>query len=156
MHLIIFFMTGNQSVNLSCYPKEFILLIQTVKICYDQSVSLWITTNICPCNTHTARGKSKGNIDFIWVPGNAFLQTPDSFDPSGAETRTFCVKSSILWLLIPWVPASPGYQQPWYELCAMWIFLSSLTVNFSNLWCVNVKELNIFLRFLRKSQHHRC
>ena len=47
---------------------------------------------------------------------------------------------TTLWLLIPWLLASPGHQQPWYWLCAVWKALSSFGVNFRNMQRFDVEE----------------
>ena len=54
--------------------------------------------------------------------------------PSGAPAY-YRKTRSISILLMPWLLASPGHQQPWYWLCVMSIFLSSVWVNFNNLRC---------------------
>ena len=47
---------------------------------------------------------------------------------------------SISWLLMPWLLASPGYQQPWYRLCKISKSWSYTRKDFNYLWHVNVEE----------------
>ena len=47
---------------------------------------------------------------------------------------------SISWLLMPWLLASPGHQQPWYWLCGIDRSLSYSTRNFNYLCHINVEE----------------
>ena len=55
------------------------------------------------------------------------------FNPSSADID-ISNQVNTTWLLMPRLLASPGHQQQWYWLCIMHIFLSSLGVNFINLW----------------------
>ena len=47
---------------------------------------------------------------------------------------------SIPWLLISWLLASPGHQQPWYWLRTMGRSLSYLRKDFNHLCHINVEE----------------
>ena len=47
---------------------------------------------------------------------------------------------SISWLLMPWLPTSPGHQQPWYWLCGISSFLSYLRNDFNYLRRTNVEK----------------
>ena len=47
---------------------------------------------------------------------------------------------SILWLLMPWLLASPGHQQPWYWLCNIGKSWSYTRNDFNFLWHVSVEE----------------
>ena len=47
---------------------------------------------------------------------------------------------SISWLLMSWLLASPGHQQPWYWLCRMGRSLSYLRKDFNHLCHINVEE----------------
>ena len=47
---------------------------------------------------------------------------------------------SISWLLMPWLLASPGHQQPWYGLCRIGRSLFYLRKGFNNLCHFNVEE----------------
>ena len=47
---------------------------------------------------------------------------------------------SISWLLMPWLLASPGHQQPWYWLYRMGRSLSYLRKDFNHLCHINVEE----------------
>ena len=47
---------------------------------------------------------------------------------------------SISWLLMSWLLASPGHQQPWYVLCTMGRSLSQLRKDFNHLCHINVGE----------------
>ena len=51
---------------------------------------------------------------------------------------------SISWQLMPRLLESPGHQQPWYWSSDMRMFLSSLTVNLSNLLWLT---LNMLIHF---------
>ena len=58
--------------------------------------------------------------------------------------------SSISWLLMPWLLASPGHQHPCYWLCKMGNFLSSIRKGFHgvhSLWRngINCEYMFIFL-----------
>ena len=48
--------------------------------------------------------------------------------------------SPISWLLMPWLLASPGHQQPWYWLCRIGKFLSYSRGNFNYLCLISVEE----------------
>ena len=47
---------------------------------------------------------------------------------------------SISWLLMPWLLASPGHQQPWYWLCRIHRSWSYLRKNFKYLCQINVED----------------
>ena len=47
---------------------------------------------------------------------------------------------SISWLLMPWLLASPGHQQPWCWLCRIGRFLSYLRKDFNYLPHINVEK----------------
>ena len=47
---------------------------------------------------------------------------------------------SISWLLMPWLLASPGHQQPWYWLCRIGRSLSYSGRNFNYLCLISVEE----------------
>ena len=47
---------------------------------------------------------------------------------------------SISWLLMPWLLASPGHQQPWYLLCKIGKSWSYTRKDFNYLWHVSVEE----------------
>ena len=47
---------------------------------------------------------------------------------------------SISWLLMPWLLASPGQQQPWYWLCRIGSSLSYSRRNFNYLCLISVEE----------------
>ena len=47
---------------------------------------------------------------------------------------------SISWLLMTWLLASPGHQQPWYWLCRIGRSLSYLSKDFNYLCHANVEE----------------
>ena len=47
---------------------------------------------------------------------------------------------SISWLLMPWLLASPGHQQPWYWLCKIGRSLSYLRRKFNYLCLISVEE----------------
>ena len=47
---------------------------------------------------------------------------------------------SISWLLMPWLLASPGHQQPWYWLCIVGESWSYTRKGFSHLWHVSAEE----------------
>ena len=47
---------------------------------------------------------------------------------------------SISWLLMPWLLASPGHQQPWYWLCKLGKSLSYTRKDFNYLWHTCVGE----------------
>ena len=47
---------------------------------------------------------------------------------------------SISWLLMPWLFASPGHQQPWYWLCRMGRPLFYLRKDFNHLCQINKEE----------------
>ena len=47
---------------------------------------------------------------------------------------------SVSWLLMSWLLASPGHQQPWYWLCRMGRSLSYLRKDFHHLCDINVEE----------------
>ena len=47
---------------------------------------------------------------------------------------------SISWLLVPWLLASPGHQQPWYWLCKISKSWSYMRNDFNYLWHVSVGE----------------
>ena len=44
------------------------------------------------------------------------------------------------WLLLPWLLALPGHQQPWYWVCEIDKSWSYTRTDFNNLWYVNVEE----------------
>ena len=47
---------------------------------------------------------------------------------------------SISWLLMPWLLASPGHQQPWYWLCKKGKSWFHTRKDFNYLWHVSVEE----------------
>ena len=47
---------------------------------------------------------------------------------------------SISWLLMPWLLASPGHQQPWYCLCRIGRSLAYSMRNFNYLCLISVEE----------------
>ena len=47
---------------------------------------------------------------------------------------------SISWLLMPWLLASPGHQQPWYWLCRICRSLSYSKRNFNYLCLISVEK----------------
>ena len=49
---------------------------------------------------------------------------------------------SVSWLLMPWLLALPGHQQPWYWLCKIGKSFSYTRKDFNNLWHVSVEEWN--------------
>ena len=58
---------------------------------------------------------------------------------------------SISWLLMPWLLASPGHQQPWNLLCRMGRFMFYLKKNSNYLFHISLEEIvSIYLCFLWK------
>ena len=49
---------------------------------------------------------------------------------------------SISWLLMPWLLASPGHQQPWYWLCKISKSRSYMRKDFNYLWHVEEWHLS--------------
>ena len=50
------------------------------------------------------------------------------------------LSGSISWLLMPWILATPGYQQPIYLLCKISKSWSYTRKDFNYLWHINVEE----------------
>ena len=62
------------------------------------------------------------------------------FTPNVCETHYSGSTKSVSWLLMPWFPASPGHQHPWYWLCRMGNYLSHLRKDFNYLCYASVVE----------------
>ena len=56
------------------------------------------------------------------------------------EPSYLALTRSISWLLMPWLLASPGHQQPWYQLCKITKSWSYTRKNFNYLWHVRMEE----------------
>ena len=72
-------------------------------------------------------GKQIG-VKPLWVYSR---QSPLTLNVRGPSY--FSLTRSISWLLMPWLLASPGYQQPWYWLCRIGRSLPYLRRNFNYL-----------------------
>ena len=59
---------------------------------------------------------------------------------SMGETELSWLTRSISGLLMPWLLASPGHQQPWYWLCKIDKSWSYTRKDFNYLWHVSVEE----------------
>ena len=67
------------------------------------------------------------------------------FKASSAKWRPFCLGLNVLtrsisWLLMPWLLASPGHQQPWYWLCRIGRSFSYSRRNFNYTCFISVEE----------------
>ena len=64
-----------------------------------------------------------------------------NFNPYCTGTESYLgLTRSISWLLMPWLLASPGHQQPWYWLCKIGKSWSYVRKNFNYVWYVSVEE----------------
>ena len=68
-----------------------------------------------------------------WIQGVVKLIFAHDSNLSDDQTHSICETRSIPWLLMPWLLASPGDQQPWYWPCEMYRSLSSIRNNFNYL-----------------------
>ena len=69
-----------------------------------------------------------------------------------------CLTRSISWLLMPWLLASPGHQQPWYWLCRIGRSLSYSRRNFKYVllvWRNDIKCKYMFMFSLKKVARKR-
>ena len=57
---------------------------------------------------------------------SSILRLNWNINPSGAEMEYSGQARSMPWQLMPWLLMSPGRQQPWYWLCRINRFLSSM------------------------------
>ena len=62
-------------------------------------------------------------------------------NPKRARTELLGFTRPLSWLLMLWLLAAPGHQQPWYWLCRISKFLSSSSRrNFNDLCLISVEE----------------
>ena len=63
---------------------------------------------------------------FIYIEEQGISQWLDTLTLNVRGPSYLALTRSISWLLMPWLLAPPGHQQPWYWLCRIGRFLSYL------------------------------
>ena len=105
-------------------------------------------TGLCAGNSpetgeFPAQMASKVENVFIWWchHGNIVITvSADGLMSLTLKVRGPSLTRSISWLLMPWLLASPGHQQPWYWLCRIGRSLSYSRRNFSHLCHIGMEE----------------
>ena len=100
--------------------------------CVDQSISRY-TVSYKVCHKYSEPSKERVNHQHVGL-GYSGL-TLNVRGPSYLG-----LTRSISWVLMPWLLASPGHQQPWYWLCRMGRSLSYLRKDFNHLYHINVEK----------------
>ena len=66
------------------------------------------------------------------------------------------LNKSISWLLMPWLLASPGHQQPWYWLCKLGLTWGRISTNFVMTVLRNDRNCEYMFLFLLKNLAYKA
>ena len=153
------------------YPwlaKVLMGITDIINLCVCLCICLSFAPSICPkwpyyysklCGSQWVN--SLWPSDAIWQHRSGSTLAQVILETLSAKCRPFCLglnmltlnvrgpsylglTRSISWLLMPWLLASPGHQQPWYSLCRISRSLSYSGRNFNYLCLIRVEEWHKF------------
>ena len=127
-------------------PKHVTLLIMTITQIYTmlfhcfsyQYINIWMQIDNINLYTQFMSGVQTGLIYHCYGrPGSLSRQVISCVGQTDHRLPWGMIST---WLLMPWLLASPGHQQPWYWLCRICRSLSYSRRNFNYLCLISVEE----------------